>query len=352
MACLSGGVKARENPSVFHRGAIVGVATIAPMQRLALGLAALLASSSLAQEVGPLTPDAGVPAPRQVERPGPSFVQRNWQGTRLLTRTPFLYEASFVVGAGGLIHSPGVTPVPMTGITVRERSGALSAVLLGIFGNALQTFGAVRIDDVKITEEVYGNTVYRTTTANVTVLKTQEELERDQRELREGLAGLTWLELTVYADGFLGWNRGAAGGSGYELGLGMQVELFALGGLPAVLDVGLQLANVRVPPPAGSGVGGPHLYYASGGVLGRLIVPVTRFAAAHLEWVLNFLSLDYLLEDEATLRAEGRVVSSPLKLGLEVYLTDRVVLRGQAVLGGLGFTDGRLGGFLSAGVRL
>lgn len=52
------------------------------------------------------------------------------------------------------------------------------------------------------------------------------------------------------------------------------------------------------------------------------------------------------------LQRRVEVVSSPLKLGLEVYLTDRVVLRGQAVLGGLGFTDGRLGGFLSAGVRL
>lgn len=291
-------------------------------------------------------PDAGRPAVT------PGFFVRNFQGTALLTHTPFLYEVGFVVGAGGLIHSPGAATVPMTGITVRERSGPLSALIIGLFGNVLQAAGSVKVENVKRTVEVNGNTVTTTTTADVTVLKTPEQLEREQSEFRRGVAGLTWLDLTVYADNFLGWNRGVTGGSGYELSMGGQGDLFELAGMPVVLDVGLHLANVRVPPPAGSGVADKFLYYASGGVLGRLIVPIGRFAAASLEWVLNFLSLDYLLEREETLRAAGRVVSSPLKVSVEVYATDRVMLRAQAVLGGLGFTDGKLGGFLTAGVRL
>jgi hypothetical protein len=160
------------------------------------------------------------------------------------------------------------------------------------------------------------------------------------------------MDLTVYADHFLGWNRGVTGGAGYEFAIGAQGELFQLGRLPVVLDVGFHLANVRVPPPPGSGVNDKYLYYASGGLLGRLIVPLGRFAAASVEWIFNFLSFDYLLKSDDELRAEGRVVSSPLKLSLELYATDRVMIRAQAILGGFGFTDGKLGGQIVAGVRL
>ncbi len=305
-----------------------------------------IASGARAQDADGGVVDAGVQAV------APSFFEENWHGTSLLARTPFLYEVGFVVGGGGLIHSPGVPTVPVTGVTVRERSGVLSALLVGLFGNVVQAFGAVRVDNVKQTREVSGNTVTTTTTADVTVLKSPEQLEKEQDEFRRGVSGITWMDLTVYADNFLGWNRGVTGGAGYEFAIGAQGELFQLGRMPVVLDVGFHLANVRVPPPPGSGVNDKYLYYASGGLLGRLIVPLGRFAAASVEWIFNFLSFDYLLKTEAELRAEGRVVSSPLKLSLELYATDRVMIRAQAILGGFGFTDGKLGGQLVAGVRL
>lgn len=305
--------------------------------------------------------DAGVLVPTQLpaKRAEPSFFENNFSGTALMTRTPFLYEASFVVGGGGFVHAPGLAMVPMTGISVKERSGLLSAILIGLLGNALQGLGSVRIDSVtrvtsRDTYERNGTTYERLTTETTTTytaLKTQEQLEREQKEFRESTAGMTWMDLTVYADNFLGWNRGSEGGNGYEFGVGAHFELFALLGLPAILDVGFYLANLRIKAPLPF-IGDKHLTYAAGGLVGRLHLPLTRFATLSLEWVLNALSIEYLVTGEAQLLAEGRVVSSPLKLGLELYATDFVVFRAQAVLGGLGFTDGRLGLMLSAGVRL
>ncbi|MFO0597559.1 MAG: hypothetical protein U0228_19795 [Myxococcaceae bacterium] len=283
-----------------------------------------------------------------------------FHGSALITRTPLLYEASFVVGAGGLIHAPGLEPVPLTGIRVTERSGLLSRLLVAFLGNALQGLAAVKIDSMsrelhretvidngKVYEKV---TMITTTTFSQT--KPPEQVEREQKEFRDSLGGVTWLDLTVYGSDFLGWKRGANGGNGYELSVGFHFELFAFLGLPAILDLGLQLANVRIPMPALPGFGGRELTWASGGILQRFHLPLTRFATLSLEWIFNFLTIDYALREDAERWAEGSLNTSPLRLGVEVYATDAVVLRAQAVLGGLGFTDGRLGWLLSAGVRL
>ena len=80
-------------------------------------------------------------------------------------------------------------------------------------------------------------------------------------------------------------------------------------------------------------------------------VPLSKFATASLEWTLNFYALGYLIEPEK-LAAAGTVVSMPLKANLELHATDRVFVRGSVVLGGLGFTDGKLGYGLDLGIRL
>lgn len=309
--------------------------------------AALLAGSGWAQAVADPPPealsDAGVGLlPAAPAAPPPTFYERHFHGAALLTRS-LSYEVSFVAGAGGLVHAPGAGVIPLTGLSFRENNGVLSLALGALFGPALSKLRPVDL-------------------SNGPRAAPDGSSERAQHAsdgkaparlgVRDGLAGVTFFELSVYADGFLGWNRGATGASGYELAVGAHGELFAVNGLPFIVEAGFELANVRVPAPTGSGVGGPFLYWASGGLLVRGVLPVTRFLTVSLEWILNALSIEYLLESDAQLLAEGRVVSSPLKLTAELHLTDHAFVRAQGLLGGLGVTGGRLGGLLTLGVRL
>lgn len=265
-----------------------------------------------------------------------------------------------MVGAGGLVHAPGLAVTPLTGVSFRESNGFLSLAISSLLTTVLANAAPVRISNVKQTTTQVSTptltggtttTTTTTTTADVQVLRTREQMDRDAEQMSRGADGITFLDLTVYADAFLGWDRGTRGGDGYEFAIGWHGELFDLGRLPVVLEVGLHLANIRVAR-SSLGTGQPLVSWASGGVVARVLVPVTRFATVSLEWVLNALSIEYLSRRESELLSEGRLVSSPLKLGVELHLTDRAFLRGQAVLGGLGFTDGRLGLFATAGVRL
>ncbi len=308
--------------------------------------------------------DAGVVLPPQPPPP-PNFVERNFHGTLLLVAAPH-YEVGFVLGQGGLLFADGVAPIPLNGVVLRERNGVLSYLLTVFAGQVLSSWAiassAVEVSNVKTSsvtntrDNADGSRTditTRTTTADVKVLKSQDQVDRETAASNKGIAsgfvGHTFGELAVYAD--IPALAGRPSGVGYEFTIGGHGQLFQLMNLPVVLDVGVHLANVRVKTPFSPGLGGPFLYHSAGGILGRLHVPVTRFAAVSVEWVLNFISIGYLLGPERLL-AEGSRPLSPLRFTLDVFATDRVFLRGEATFGALGVSDGRLGLSVTAGVRL
>jgi hypothetical protein len=284
------------------------------------------------------------------------------EDTRLIRGTTLLggswYQAGFAYGGGGLIHRPGVPAVPLTGLHFHERHGVVSfglTSLLAIIGTALSAW------DIKQQVEVYEVKGYlngreqvlertTTTTTTYTQTKSDEQVAQEIRHLQDGLSGGTWLDLTVYADDLFGIKRGAPGGSGFDAALGLDAVLGHLGSNPVVLDLGFQVASVSAAAPPG--LEAKQLTYASVGFLGRLYVPVTRFLTLTAEFILNFFSLEYLLEGFEEVERTGRNVSSPLKLGVQTSLTDYVYLRAQGTLGGFGFTEGKLGFQLETGVRL
>lgn len=275
-------------------------------------------------EGGALVVDAGVLLQPQPQPP-PTFVEQNFHGTLLLVVAPH-YEVGFVFGQGGLLFADGVAPIPLNGVVLRERNGVLSYLLTVFAGQALSSWAiassAVDVSNVKTSSStnVRNNAdgsrtavTTTTTTADVKVLKSQEQVDREteasNKGISSGFVGHTFGELAIYAD-IPALSAGRPAGAGYEFTVGGHGELFQLMKLPVVLDVGVHLANVRVKTPFSPGLGGPFLYHSAGGILGRLHVPVTRFAAVSVEWVLNFISIGYLLGPERLL-AEGSRPLSP-----------------------------------------
>ncbi len=298
---------------------------------------------------GVLTPD--VVEVREVE--GPTFFDTYWNGTKLLRG--FYFEAAFLYGAGGLIHTPGVAPIPLTGLRLSERHGFFSWVLAKILGDALIAYSAVEISNVHttVTDSYIGRgVVQRTTTTTYTATRrmSDEQVLAAQGDLSKSLVGSTWLDIVAWDEAFLGINRGAPGASGWEFAFGVDFELFQWNGLPAVLDVGLYFANLRMARPVGSNITGSKLEYPAGGAVVRFHLPLTRFFTLTAEHVLNVLTFGYLIDEDTEL--EGRVPTSPFRLGLQLHLTDRVFVKAQGVLGGFGFVDGKLGFMFDMGVRL
>lgn len=320
-----------------------------------------------------LAGDAGVVAkeqrPAQTQPEGPSFVEEHFSGTRVYASSSH-YEVALLAGQGGLLFADGVAPIPLNGVVLRERNGLLSYLLTLVAGQALSAAviasSAVEVSNVRSTRSTStrynadgSRTRVTTTTTSATVkqLKTQGQVDREtaaaNRSLETGLVGHTFADLTIYAElpGLSALSGARPAGAGYELTVGGQGTLFELFELPVVLDVGFHLANVRVKTPLSPGLGGPLLYHSAGGVMGRLRVPLTRFAALSVEWVLNFLSFDYLFDPEDLLSKGSRPLS-PLRFSLDLFATDHVFVRGDATFGALGVADGRLGFSLTAGVRL
>lgn len=317
--------------------------------------------------VGAPVVDAGVsPPPRPPPPPPPSFVEENFHGTGVLVGTSH-YEVAFMLGQGGLLFADGVAPIPLNGVVLRERNGILSYLLTVLAGQTLSSLAiassAVDISNVKSSSStnIRNNAdgtrtavTTTTTTADVKVLKSQEQVDREteasNKSISGGFVGHTFGELALYAD-IPALSGGRPAGAGYEFTFGGHGEVFRLMNLPAVLDVGFHLANVRVKTPVSPGLGGPFLYHSAGGILARLHVPLTRFATFSVEGVLNFLSFGYLIDPEDSL-AEGSRPLSPMRFALDVFATDRIFLRGAATFGAFGVTDGRLGLSVTAGVRL
>jgi hypothetical protein len=317
-----------------------------------------------AVDAGPvLQVDAGVPrAPPAPEPPG--FVEEHFHGTGVYTGSSH-YEVGVVVGQGGLLFADGVAPIPLNGVVLRERNGLISYLLTVFAGQALSSWAiaasAAEITNINTSQTVSRNadgrtaTVTTTTTYSMRQLKSQAQVDREtasaNSSISQGFVGHTFGELAVYAE-LPGLTQPARPvGQGYEFSFGGHGELFRLFGLPAVLDVGGHFANVRVPRPQAPGLGGEFLYHSAAGLLARLRLPLTRFAALSVEWILNFLSVGLLTEPEDLL-SQGSRPLSPLRVTLDVFATDRFFVRGEATLGALGFSDGRLGLSLTAGVRL
>jgi hypothetical protein len=336
---------------------------------LLVGLCSGLAS---AQDGGAPIADAGLrvadagPVARVESRPLPTFVDENFHGTGVLVGTSH-YEVGLVLGQGGLLFADGVAPIPLNGVVLRERNGLLSYLLTVFAGQALSSWAiassAVQVSNVQSSRSTDIRTnadgsrtavTTTTTTADVKVLKSQAqvdaETEASNRSLSGGFVGHTFGDLIIYAD-VPALSAGRPAGAGYEFTFGGHGELFQLFNLPVVLDVGVHLANVRVKTPRSPGLGGPFLYHSAGGILARLHVPLTRFAAVSVEAVANFLSFEYLFA-RGKLLADGSRPLSPLRFALDVFATDRVFLRGEATFGELGISDGRLGVSVTAGVRL
>lgn len=293
---------------------------------------------------------------------------RAWfNGTRLLGAGLY-YQGSYVFGFGGTVRADGVAPFQMNGVRVVERHGFISTILVKAVTSIVAAIGMVGSAAAN-TSVVYGGYYTdggRTFVVESTYIVATEAQQKSfasdaaalnqmvenvgpgQMEATDDFGSGLWADFTVYDPRLALFNRTAPAATGYELTFGGDFKLGSLFSLPVVLDVGLAMASIKAPRM--DGPGRTYLYDCLG-VVGRVHVPLSKFATASLEWTLNFYALGYLIEPEK-LAAAGTVVSMPLKANLELHATDRVFVRGSVVLGGLGFTDGKLGYGLDVGIRL
>jgi hypothetical protein len=264
------------------------------------------------------------------------------------------YELGFTYGVGGLMHAPGALPIGMTGVRFVQHQGFLSQLIILAAGQLGVVLSATSIQVESEYETRYRDgrpyrvEVSRTTTISQT--KSEAQVASELAELRNLDGLVSWFEVTVYAPKVLGFAPGPSSSAGYELSVGASFQLGSLGGLPIVLSAGVSGANVRSPLSWVSTPGAAQeLTYENLGLLARLHVPLTRFADVALEWQPNVYTLVYIGDDPAQ---TGKVAPSPLRLLAYGHLTDYLFVRGQLVLGGFGFTDGRLGYTLEVGGRL
>ncbi len=266
------------------------------------------------------------------------------------------YELGLTWGVGGLLHATGAAPMGLTGVRFVQHQGFLSQLIFLALGRLGVALGAV---DIQVESEYETRTdangrryeveVARTTT--LTQRKSEGEVKAELDELDRGIDGVaTWFECTVYAPKVLGFGPAPSSASGYELSFGASFELTRFNRLPVVLSLGGNGANVRSPvtwtnptPDAAS-----ELAYWNLGLLGRVHFPLTRFADLALEWQPN---VHTLVQTDDPMKA-GVVAPSPLRLLGYLHLTNFLFVRGQVVLGGLGFTEGKLGYALEVGGRL
>jgi hypothetical protein len=266
------------------------------------------------------------------------------------------YELGLTWGIGGLLHAPGAAPIGLTGVRFVQHQGFLSQLILLALTKLGVGLGGV---NVQVESEYETRTdrngreykVETTRTTTLTQTKSEAQLTSEMAEAEQTVEGLvSWFEVTVYAPKVLGFSPGPASASGYELSVGVSFQLAMLGHLPVVLSVGGAGANVTSPLTWVGPVGmASSLTYQQLGLLGRLHVPLTRFADVALEWQPNVYTLTTLDEDPSQ---SGVVAPSPLRAIAYVHLTNFLYARAQVVLGGLGVTEGRLGFNLELGGRL
>ncbi len=317
-----------------------------------------------------LTPAATLPQAKPFVTSAFAYgARRAWfNGTRLLGGGLY-YQGGLVQGLGGYVRADGMAPVTMSGVRLVERHGFISTALVKVVGFALVLVGVVGAANANSTttyEGYYtdGGRTFVVERETISVNSTQaaafqsdvaalentvDSIGPGQVEATNDFGSGLWADFTLFDPHLALLNRDAPGATGYDLSFGTDFRVATLFGLPLVLDVGLAMASIRAPR-TNSSLQKTYLYDCFG-LMARLHVPLSKFVTFSIDWTLNFYALGYLTAPDALI-ADGRVVSMPLRANLELHLTDRFFARGSAVLGGLGFSDGKLGVGLDVGVRL
>lgn len=263
-----------------------------------------------------------------------------WTGTaRFADR---YYEVGITAGSGGLLFAKGAESVGLTGIRVYEHQGYISKAAVTI----AVALGQRNSEYVGSTYHSDGRYTYRTDYYRPL---TPQERAAQAQQLADAINGEYTTEFTYYSSNMFGLG---GTGAGFEMSLGGDLSLGTVGGLPAILTLGGYGAYITAPAvwQDKARTNAPsELSFTGFGMMARAHIPIHPMADALVEWDANLASL---FDSGASKReTEGKLYGSPLKLGGYLHLTDRGYVKAQAVLGGFGFSDGKLGYQAELGVR-
>ena len=263
-----------------------------------------------------------------------------WTGTARFTDR--YYELGLTLGSGGLLFAKGASSVGLTGIRVYEHQGYISKAAVTI----AVALGQSNSRYVGSTYHTSGGYVYRTDYYRPL---TPAEQQAQAQQLQDAINGEYTTEFTYYSSNMFGLG---GSGSGFEMSMGGDISLGTLNGLPSILTLGGYGAYISSPVTWDdkTRTNAPkELSFTAIGMMARAHVPIHPLADAFVEWDANIASLF----DSAAKKREkdGELYGSPLKLGAYLHLTDRAYIKAQTVLGGFGFSDGKLGYQAELGVR-
>ncbi len=259
------------------------------------------------------------------------------------------YDLGVFTGMGGPVAAPGADgAIGLTGIRVMENHGYLSKFLvftmmaMGMRNNAY--VGS------SYSKDAYGNTwrtdYYRSLTP--------EERAEQQEALSSAVNAEYLMELNVYTRGLWGFAPGVKQAGGFEYYLGGETVV-AQGRIPTILQIAGTFAWLGVhdaPFKAGSGpnaAANPDAAHTESyeywnlGVMVRAMIPINEWIEATVQWDLNILSFWDLSGSRFKKGETTNLLTSPLRAGLLVNLTDRAYVKANGsvnVLGGFGLGYG------------
>jgi hypothetical protein len=259
------------------------------------------------------------------------------------------YDLGVFTGMGGPVAAPGAdASVGLTGIRVMENHGYLSKILvftlmaMGMRNNAY--VGS------SYSTDAYGNTwrtdYYRSLTP--------EERAEQEQALSSAVNAEYLMELNVYTRGLWGFAPGSVQAGGFEYYLGGETVI-AQGRIPTILQIagtvswlGVKNAAFKANegPNAASSPNATHAEsydYLNFGVMLRAMIPVNEWIEASVQWDLNILSFWDLSGSRFKKGETKYLMTSPLRAGLLLNLTDRAYVKANGsvnVLGGFGLGYG------------
>lgn len=270
------------------------------------------------------------------------------------------YELGVVTGIGGPMTAPGADgSVGLTGIRVMENHGYLSKILV-------VTMMAMGMRDkahvsTSYSTDAYGNTwrtdYYRSLTP--------QERQAQQQALSAAVNAEYVMELNVYTRGLWGFSPGSTQAGGFEYYLGGETVL-AEGRMPTILQIAGAFSYLGVSNANFKGGQGPHAQltgtgadgqpfdnrngahvesykYWNVGVMLRAMIPINEWLEASIQWDLNILSFWDMTGSKFKGGKTDNLMTSPLRAGLLLNLTDRAYLKANGsvnVLGGFGLGYG------------
>lgn len=259
------------------------------------------------------------------------------------------YDLGVFTGMGGPVAAPGADgSVGLTGIRVMENHGYLSKFLvftmmaMGMRNNAYVGSSYSR--------DSYGNTwrtdYYRSLTP--------QERQAQQQALSAAVNAEYVMELNVYTRGLWGFSPGSTQAGGFEYYLGGATVL-AEGRIPTILQIAGAFSYLSVSNANFKGGQGPHgadnpnavhaesYKYWNVGVMLRAMIPINEWLEASIQWDINILSFWDITGSKFKGGKTDNLMSSPLRAGLLLNLTDRAYLKANGsanVLGGFGLGYG------------